>query len=288
MRRRLLALLVLCLCAIATVSACAAPVPRSALNRAASQARVVRLSYPVAQADPTQNFGDLFLPAPQQGSRSQLIVLYHGGGWEDDVGVAGLERLAKDLTGRGFAVFNVEYRRVGSGGGWPTTLTDAAAAADFAATLPVRFPRVRGPLILVGHSAGGQLAVWASQHGTSHAAEAISIAGPLALADAARSGDHNAVTLIGGQPDQFPARYAMADPAAQACPVTPTVMVHGTGDRVVPITNARDFLSRPRCPGARVRLVEVMGGTHLSLISPGGVGYSTMMDVITAAARVPV
>ena len=242
----------------------------------------LRVAYPVANADPGQNYGDLYLPRRGLTGPAPLVVLYRGGGWDRSVSLAGLGSMARDLAARGYAVYNVEYRRVGSGGGWPTTLTDVSAAATFATSLGNIFPQVGRSVILVGHSSGGQLAVWAAQHAAVRPAASVAIAAPLALTTAAHSGDANVDALLGGSPAQFPQRYAMADPAAQACPAVPIVAIHGTADRVVPITNARDFRARPRCPSARVSLVEVPGATHLSLIRPGAVGYGQTLATISA------
>jgi acetyl esterase/lipase len=82
----------------------------------------------------------------------------HGGFWlaEYDLGLGA--PLAADLASRGYASFNLEYRRVGDGGGWPTTLQDVADGIDLLASLNVDTSHV----VAIGHSAGGQLAAWAA------------------------------------------------------------------------------------------------------------------------------
>src|SRR4051812_50171887 len=70
-----------------------------------------------------------------------------------------MDRLAEDLAGRGWAAWNIEYRRLGSGGGVPATLDDVSAAIDHLAQLQhVDLSRV----VTIGHSAGGHLAAWAA------------------------------------------------------------------------------------------------------------------------------
>ena len=127
---------------------------------ASSSCQPLRLAYPTATpSDPAQNFGELYLPPPGRHARSGLVVLVHGGGWQSRLGgLHGLSPLARDLADEGLAVYNIEYRRVGSGGGWPTTLLDARDAATYAAELQSHNPQLQGPLIIVGHSAGGHLA----------------------------------------------------------------------------------------------------------------------------------
>ncbi len=131
---------------------------------------VQRIQYPTEDADPEQNWADLYLPAGEQRVDSiPLVVLIHGGAWQSQLGAQIFEPLARDLAGRGMAVYNVEYRRVGSGGGWPTTFRDVANALDHVTVVDRRFPQLTtDDELVVGHSAGAQLAVWG---GTRHKLE---------------------------------------------------------------------------------------------------------------------
>src|ERR1700677_1310495 len=105
-------------------------------------------------AEPEQ-FGELWLPAaPATGT----VVVVHGGFWRARYDLSLGRPLAADLAARGYAAWNLEYRRSGGGGGWPTTFEDVAAGIDLLAALPVETSRV----VAVGHSAGGHLGVWAA------------------------------------------------------------------------------------------------------------------------------
>ena len=105
--------------------------------------------------DPAQ-FGELWVPrAP--GHRGVVVIL-HGGFWQARYDLSLGRPLAADLAARGYAAWNLEYRRVSGGGGWPGTFGDVAAGIDLLATLPVDTSRV----VVVGHSAGGHLAAWAA------------------------------------------------------------------------------------------------------------------------------
>ncbi len=101
---------------------------------------------------------DLYLP--RRARPHPVMVLIHGGSWQVRYGKIVMRGLAGDLMRRGWAVWNIEYRRVGDGGGWPATFEDVAAAIDHLATLdaPVDLERVS----ILGHSAGGHLALWAA------------------------------------------------------------------------------------------------------------------------------
>src|SRR3954466_8997714 len=98
-------------------------------------------------------FGDLY-----EGGDRGVAVLIHGGFWRDRYDLTLMEPLAEDLVARGWTVWNIEYRRLGNGGGVPETLDDVAAAIDHLAELEVDTSRV----VAIGHSAGGHLAAWAA------------------------------------------------------------------------------------------------------------------------------
>lgn len=103
---------------------------------------VQRIDYPTLDGtDPEQNWGDLYLPAGEQKVDSiPLVVLIHGGAWQAQLGANLFDPFARDLAARGMAVYNLEYRRVGSGGGWPTTFEDISQALDNVVAIDQRFP----------------------------------------------------------------------------------------------------------------------------------------------------
>ncbi|MFW0796979.1 alpha/beta fold hydrolase [Gordonia sp. CPCC 205515] len=264
-------------------------VSRPAPTASPAHVAPVRLSYPsTGTPDPRQNMGDLYLPpAPAvPGGTLPLVVLVHGGGWQAAGGdLRGLAPVARALAARGIAVFNVEYRRVGSGGGWPTTLIDVRDATDFADTLYQRFPVLsRGRIVLVGHSAGGHLALWAAMHARPAPRAVVSIAGPLDLTYAALHGDRNVTKLLGGRPDQVPARYALADPSRLPAPTLPVVLIQGTRDRVVPTHLIEHYLEDITGP-VRPVAISLKGATHTSPVIPGRTGFMTVIDTITRLAH---
>ncbi|HWT24585.1 MAG TPA: alpha/beta hydrolase, partial [Solirubrobacteraceae bacterium] len=103
--------------------------------------------------------GELFVPGG--GGPRPVAVVFHGGFWRAQYGRRLTRAICEDLAGRGWAAWNVEYRRLGrlSGGGWPRTLEDAAAAVDHLADIP-RVELDLDRVVAIGHSAGGQLAAW--------------------------------------------------------------------------------------------------------------------------------
>ena len=222
--------------------------------------------------DPAQH-GELWLPTDLVPG---MIVIIHGGFWRARYDLSLGRPLAADLARRGYATWNLEYRRAGAGGGWPATFEDVAAGIDLLADLPVDTSAV----VAVGHSAGGQLAAWAAgrdrlpQHapgaGPRVAVTAVvSQAGVLALADSAREqvGGTAAVDLMGGGPEQFPERYRLADPIA-AVPVDAAVLcVHSPADDEVPFAYSERYVAAAVASGGRASLRQAPGD-HYTLLDP--------------------
>jgi acetyl esterase/lipase len=228
---------------------------------------------------------DLYLPAGP--GPHPVIVLIHGGSWQKRYGKIFTRGLAGDLRRRGFAVWNIEYRRVGAGGGWPNTFADVAAAIDRLATLDdqrLDLDRVS----IVGHSAGGHLALWAAGRpnlpaGAQGALDGpprvrprlvVSQAGVADLAEAYRRWHGGVVRdLMGGSPEEVPERYAAGDPIRLLPLEMPVLIVHGVLDKTVSIKLSRGYAEAVRTAGGEVELVEI----------PGEVGHRAHLDPRSAA-----
>ncbi|MEO9330223.1 alpha/beta fold hydrolase [Gordonia sp. B21] len=258
---------------------------------------VHRLQYPTENADPKQNWAELYLPAGEQRVDSiPLVVLIHGGAWQSRLGADVFEPLARDLAERGMAVYNIEYRRVGSGGGWPTTFRDVANALDHVTVVDRRFPQLTtDDELVVGHSAGAQLAVWG---GTRHKLDddevgsrpefrptrVVSLAGPLDMVYAATHGDDRIVKVLGGSPSQVPDRYTSVDPIQNIDPDTPVVAIHGTADRMVSPENSRRYVDAVLKQGGEAKAVLIPNGNHGSIVTATAPEYPKVLDIITDAS----
>jgi acetyl esterase/lipase len=226
---------------------------------------------------------DLYLPAGPGPHR--VMVLIHGGSWQARYGRVVMRGLAGDLLRRGWAVWNIEYRRVGNGGGWPHTFADVAAAVDHLAEIDA--PLDLGRVSLLGHSAGGHLALWAAarenlppgapgfREGAPpvRARAVISQAGVCDLAGAYRRWRGGAArALMGGAPDELPERYALADPVRLLPLGMPTLLVHGIEDSTVSIELSRSYAGAADGAGDELELVEIAGaaGGHRAHIDPRG------------------
>lgn len=198
-------------------------------------------------------------------------MLIHGGFWRSRYGRELEGGIARDLVARGWAVWNIEYRRLGDGGGWPTTFSDVRTAIE---ALPVAAGRV----VAIGHSAGGQLAVWAASERL--VGEAVSQAGALDLDELSRLGTSNAVVnvLLGGTPDEVPHRYAEASPRRRLPIGAQLLLVHGVRDDDVPVHVSREFADAAREAGDDCELVVIEDEGHYEHLEPG----SRCWEAVTA------
>jgi acetyl esterase/lipase len=242
-------------------------IARSALRR------TVAHRYGVMQTQ----VADLHLPA-HAGPHPVAVVL-HGGYWQRPYGKLITRPLCEDLARRGWVAWNVEYRRLGrDGGGWPATFDDVALAIDHLAVLEdERLDLAR--VTAVGHSAGGQLALWSGGRGEFPAgapgtAPRVPVTGVLALGAVCdlRLAGSVASALVGGTPEQVPDRWALADPMRQIPIAVPVGLVHATGDETVPVAHSRAYAAAARAAGADVTLVEAAGG-HQDAINPASAAW---------------
>lgn len=240
---------------------------------------------------------ELHLPKRSGPGPHPVMLLLHGGSWRQGFGSVVMRGLARDLLRRGWAVWNIEYRRVGDGGGWPATFEDVAAAVDHLAGLdaPLDLARVS----VLGHSAGGHLALWAASReklapGSPGAIvqgsffsfrQVISQAGVCDLAGGYRDWHGGAVRgLMGGSPEELPERYAVGDPLALVPVQTPVLLVHGVEDKTVSVRLSREYARAARAAGGEVELVEIEGpaGGHRAHVDPRGAAWASVTERLAA------
>jgi acetyl esterase/lipase len=207
-------------------------------------------------------------PAPRG-----LALVLHGGFWRAGFTRRNTTALAVALAEAGWASANVEYRRLGPGAYRPM-LDDVSAARR----------RLEGyePVVAVGHSAGGHLALWLGAEGTVDAC--VALGGVCDLGDAAAAGlGAGAVQeLLGGTPEEAPDAYLAADPAARLPLGLPQVLVHGVDDDRVPLAHAQAYSSRARDAGDDCRLVEVDAG-HFEPIDPRSPVWASVRAAVEQA-----
>lgn len=228
----------------------------------------------VRYADHPDGLLDVYVP-PGGSGRPGTVVLIHGGFWRAEHDRLHLRPLAAALRGQGFVVAVPEYRRTGAdrdrSGGWPRTAEDVR---EVVARLPELLDRAGtqhpGPTYVVGHSAGGHLALWlASEPLGVDRVVALAPVGDLRDAYARDLGEGAVLALLGGGPDEHPERYAEADPAVRlrtrplAVPGPRIVVLHGTEDVQVPLGNSDWAVGLDD-----VDLIHLEGADHFDLIDP--------------------
>jgi acetyl esterase/lipase len=237
------------------------------------------------------NRAELWLPHDPVGPLP-VVVLIHGGYWRAMFTKRLMHPLAEAVTARGWAAWNIEYRRtgvLGGGGGWPGTFEDVAAAIDHLAQVP---QIDTGRVVTCGHSAGGHLALWAAARsglpeGTPGATPLVTVRGAVSLAgvvDLERAsmlglGGGAVDVLLGGGPQRHPERYALASPSARLPLGVPQVLVHGLADPVVPPELSEHYQQRAAELGDDVRYVPLERVDHMGVIDPEASAWP-----VTAAA----
>ena len=248
----------------------------------------------VAYGKLPHQFGDLYLP--NSPGPYQLVLALHGGFWREKYDLGHFGHLCRALARAGLAVYSVEYRRLGhEGGGFPGTLHDVARAAEFLPELEWRFPVITEGAVALGHSAGGQLALWLAgrqnaPEGSPLRGPALDLAGVVALAPVA---DLAAASLqglgagvvrdfMGGPPEAQPDRYAAASPIRLLPLRVPQILVHGTADDTVPYALSEAYVREARARGGRAELRTLQGLGHFEPIDPRSAAFPSVLQAVQA------
>ena len=190
------------------------------------------------------------------------------------------------LSSLGYAVWSIEYRRVGNGGEWPVMFTDVGAAADRLREVADAQNLDLSRVAAIGHSAGGHLALWlASRHkklvSEAHVGSPINLIGVVSLAGITDLADTlatnictgNVINLMGGTPQQWPARYAAASPIELAPLGVPQYLIHGRHDDDVPLAHVQPYVARAQACGDNVTLAVIEDCGHFELVTPNSIAW---------------
>jgi acetyl esterase/lipase len=220
---------------------------------------------------------ELFEPA---GEPRGAAVLVHGGFWRAAYDRHLMDELCRDLAARGWAAWNLEYRRLGEGGG-----SSPESASHFLGApkdLPETFDDVEAGigaigasntlLVAIGHSAGGHLALWAAARRL--VTHAVAQAGVVDLAEAAWLG------LSAGVVGELvaPELYDRASPAAMLPLGVPQLLVHGEEDDTVPVAMSRAYHAAAVAAGDVVSLVTLPGVGHFEHLDPASDAWRAVVE----------
>ncbi|WP_353357262.1 alpha/beta hydrolase [Intrasporangium sp. DVR] len=252
-----------------------APPPDDRRPYAAEPAQVYDVRFPSSRPPAPDSSG----PGVHRGT----VLVVHGGFWRAAYDRAHAAAQAAALAEAGWHVAVGEYRRAGMpGGGWPGTFDDIAALV---ATVSDD-PDLPGPLVLMGHSAGGHLVAWAAnQPWADHLAGVVVLGGcvDLGATDEMHLGRDAARDLL-GTPESAPEGWRAADPMTALPPRVPVRLVHGELDREVPLAVTDAYLRRARAAGGDVTLDVVADAGHYSLIDPLSHAWPHVLGALSTVA----
>ncbi len=254
-----------------------------------------RLSYGT-EAD---QFGDLYLPS--EDGPHPVVILLHGGCWRSRFGLEPLGRVAETLRQLGMAVWNLEYQRLGQGGGWPFTMQDVARGADHLRLLAKIYPLDLSQVIAVGHSAGGHLSLWLGARSHLPSSSELYFPDPLPLkgilslagvADLVRGVAWDVcqgacADLMGGTPEEFPERYQQASPCQMGPITVPQVHLVGEQDEIVRAKMVQEDVAelRKHAPATAIDFEEIAEIGHFELVDPASTAWANVENAIMKLLR---
>jgi acetyl esterase/lipase len=225
---------------------------------------------------------DLRLPATD--GMHPAVVLIHGGGWKHRWQRDLMAPIAIDLVKRGYASWNIEFRRVGGRGGWPMTFDDVRAAIDALPSVEERANLDLDRVCFLGHSSGGHLALWAAGEQTRvRPALVVAIAAVSDVVEAERrqlvGGENIILQLLGGAPVDMPDRYTATSPRARLPLGIPQLLVQGLRDYIPDLVDLnRSYEAAARAAGDDVELLELAGVEHLEPIESTSAAWHRIRD----------
>ncbi len=241
-------------------------------------------------------FGDLRIP--RRAGPHPVVVVIHGGFWRSVYGLEHIGHLGAALTANGIATWCIEYRRLGNpGGGWPGTFLDVASAVGYLRMISSQYQLDLNRVIVLGHSAGGHLALWyaglerISQDSPIYTTDrltlraVVSLAGVSDLRLASELGLSSGVTdqFIGGSPREYPARYAAASPIELVPLGIRQFLLHGMTDENVPFEMSRHYHAAARAKGDEVTLIPFPSTGHFELIDPQSHVWRRLLETVQSA-----
>jgi acetyl esterase/lipase len=249
-------------------------------------------------SDPDQ-FAELWLPAGR--GPFPTVVMIHGGCWQESLpGVVLMSYLAEDMRKQGYAVWNIEYRRLGAkGAGYPGTFLDIASGVDYLRQIHQMYNLDISHPFIIGHSAGGQLALWVAARSkfksTSlfYSANPFSFQAVITLAGIndlrayrdngpmACGGPGTIDQLIGAANRSNEDPYLNTSPAAMLPLKVQQVIISGAQDPIVPSHFGRDYAALAKASGDDVRVVEIENAGHFELIDPQSDAWKKIKELLT-------
>lgn len=259
--------------------------------------------YQLSYGDHQSNIGELRVPRGR--GPHPVAILVHGGCWREQYAVLReLGPLGEALKRDGIATWNIEYRRLYEpGSGFPGTYLDVGRGVDHLRAIAPQYNLDLSRVVIVGHSAGGHLAMWAAARGRLPAGSALHMANPLpvrAVVNLAGTMDMTdnianmeagcrdtvVTALLGGKPADVPDRYAHVSAMSLLPLGVPQALVWAERDEFVPLAIAEKYARAARQAGDSVQVIVAPGAGHFDLASPHAVSWPTVRSVVRSLLAV--
>lgn len=243
----------------------------------------------IAWGTEPEQFGDLYLP--EAVVNPPVVVMIHGGCWLAPYDLTLQNGLSQALAERGFAVWNIEYRRLGNGGEWPVLFQDVAAATDHLRVLAETYELDLQNAAAMGHSAGGHLALWLQSRHKISAQSALYTEQPLELKGAVTLGGIG--SLQSGSCSSSARRLIEADALtsaelelrlANSSPIhmlpsgTRSILISGEDDGIVPPRVSQDYVEAAIAAGDFSEHLIIDNAGHFDLINSGFMDMALLED----------
>lgn len=214
--------------------------------------------------------GDLYIPSGV--TLAPVVILIHGGGWAaGDKSDCNMQELTNKLLAAGYAVFNVNYRLVQDGGRFPYNIQDIRNAISFIFSNAQEFGIDKRRIAIVGESAGGYLALMAGYgadrklflpRSEKGAGSVSCVVCYYPVTDLVNLDRGFVVEYLDDTESHNPELYKVAEPKNYMSTAVPTLIIHGTGDRVVPFENSQRFIQLLKQNQCEAELKIIDGAAH--------------------------
>lgn len=262
---------------------------RSSQNSSASSPRNL-----IHYGDAAMQFGELRLPVTSNDDPLPLVIIIHGGCWVTAFAdYRFMDNFSAAITELGYATWNIEYRAIGTGGEWPVIFQDVSQAIDYVEILAQSYAIDTTKVVIIGHSAGGHLALWAASRqqipssSVLYKSNPLTVKGVISLAGIANVLGTNSCNTLANDVIGLPiteynnnlfSRLNETSPLQMLPTNTSTILISGSDDTIVPPTMGDEYFTNAIAVTDNSSHTILQGFDHFDLIDPNNSQWSFYED----------